>query len=273
VTSFIKNTILQMVRKHAQGRSFLSGKISSLCEHYLRFYNNVDWDFERNGEAVLVRRLGVFDFQTVFDVGANRGDWLERALRAFPRARIHAFEIAKPTYQKLDDLFSNEQQVVLNCYGLSDRCGPCQIHYCAQHDDITTMLDSIEERNDNSELIDAETLSGDSYCESRGITHIDFIKIDTEGADYLVLKGFDQMFSRQRVEVVQCEYSRANAYSGCLLRDYYHFFQSRGYRIGKLLPQGVQFQSYHSNLENFTYSNYVAVKADRSELIKATALR
>src|SRR4051812_25106332 len=113
LAKLIKNSILEAARKHAHDRSLLSGKIAAFCQHYLRFYNNVDWDFERNGEATLMRRFTAFEFQTVFDVGANRGAWLEPALVAFPRARIHAFEIAKPTHRKLTEHFGKEERVVL----------------------------------------------------------------------------------------------------------------------------------------------------------------
>jgi hypothetical protein len=48
---------------------------------------------------------------------------------------------------------------------------------------------------------------------------IDLLKLDTEGAEHLVLRGFDGALARGRIAAVQFEYGRVNAVTGFLLRD------------------------------------------------------
>jgi hypothetical protein len=48
---------------------------------------------------------------------------------------------------------------------------------------------------------------------------IDLLKPDSEGAEHLVLRGFDGALARGRTADVQFEYGRVNAVTGFLLRD------------------------------------------------------
>ncbi|MFM6714864.1 MAG: hypothetical protein ACKPI8_06085 [Microcystis panniformis] len=64
------------------------------------FYNqleNYNYEFETNGEARVIRILKDFDIQTVFDVGANVGNWAKIALLNFQDAEIYCFEIVPET--------------------------------------------------------------------------------------------------------------------------------------------------------------------------------
>jgi hypothetical protein len=54
-------------------------------------------------------------------------------------------------------------------------------------------------------LEDVERETVDEFCSDRGIDHIDFLKIDTEGHDLEVLRGSERLLSEQRVDVVEVE--------------------------------------------------------------------
>ena len=68
----VKRAILQAIRYHAQQRLPFSRRIAGLCQEYLRFYENINWHPESNGECRLMYRLTPIGMQTIFDVGANR---------------------------------------------------------------------------------------------------------------------------------------------------------------------------------------------------------
>jgi len=63
--------------------------LARLATRYLNFYNGFSYDFEKNGEKDLVRKLSKLDLETIFDVGSNVGEWSQIALEFFPRAKIH----------------------------------------------------------------------------------------------------------------------------------------------------------------------------------------
>ena len=66
-------------------------------------YENRNFDMQTNGEEWYLRQLGKpgGEIKYVFDIGANVGDWLLLCRRYLPGATIHAFEIAPPTFDKL----------------------------------------------------------------------------------------------------------------------------------------------------------------------------
>ncbi|HXG75415.1 MAG TPA: FkbM family methyltransferase, partial [Gaiellaceae bacterium] len=45
----------------------------------------------------------------------------------------------------------------------------------------------------------------DTFCAERGIEQINYLKIDTEGADLEVLKGASRMLAENRIDLVQVE--------------------------------------------------------------------
>lgn len=114
---------------------------------------------------------------------------------------------------------------------------------------------------------------GDDYCAEHSIDHIDLLKIDAEGTDHLVLKGFERLLEARAVEAVQFEYGRANILNHFLLADFYQFLGAAGMVVGKLYPNYVDFRRYDEVHEDFIGPNYVAVRDDRPDLVKLLGTR
>ena len=53
----------------------LARKLAKFCRAYLNYYNDYSYDFYKNGEEDLLRKLSPLNFGTVFDVGSNLGEW------------------------------------------------------------------------------------------------------------------------------------------------------------------------------------------------------
>src|SRR5262249_20178472 len=101
--------------------------------------------------------------------------------------------------------------------------------------------------------------TGDSYCKDMNVTSIDILKIDTEGAEYFVLSGFDDMFRAKKVRVAQFEYGYVHADAGYTMRHFFSFFSERGYIVGKLWNDGVEFTQFFYWLNNYDSGpNFVA---------------
>ncbi len=107
----------------------------------------------------------------------------------------------------------------------------------------------------------------------RNIAKIDLLKIDTEGAEHLVLRGFGDNLSPDRIPVIQFEYGLINISAKFLLRDFYAFFEARGYQVGKLMPAGVRFRSYQFEDEDFIGPNYVAAAPEAVRFWRKAGLR
>jgi len=246
----------------------LREKADAICVEYHQLHENFNYDFDTNGESWLLQTLARQGcLGTVFDVGANHGDWAARVLEANPNASVHCFEICPPTFQKLSKhLSASKGKIILNPFGLSDAPGEIKIKYCPDGDGITTMFDVV--LPGNVEAVNAKVASGKDYCAEQGIKSIDLLKMDVEGAEHLVLKGFGDLLVPDNVPVVQFEYGMLNILTKFLLRDFYQFFEGRGYKVGKLFPRFVRFREYRFQDEDFRGPNYIAASPRITDLLK-----
>jgi FkbM family methyltransferase len=240
--------------------------LAGFCDKIIKSYENSNYDVYTNGEYYVLKQLSQTNPKVVFDVGANVGDWALMVNKAHPNAAIHCFEIVPSTFEELREQSQNNSQIILNKLGLSDREGSVEVRYFPENSTLSTTLDyphSLE-----SVKVECSVTTGDLYVKRNGIEHIDLLKIDVEGAEHLILKGFKECFENNRISIVQFEYGYANILSRFLLRDHYEFFTERGYRVGKIYPNYIDFKDYELTDENFIGPNYLAVHSTREDLIK-----
>lgn len=232
------------------------------CQRYIKKYEGFSYDFERNGERLLLERLKAFDIGTVFDVGVNVGEWTGIALENFASAKVHAFEISKSTFAELAKAHSSDARVTLNNFGLSDRDATVQYKdygATAGGNTILTEADYHDARI-TPDLLETQVTTGDSYCAANSIPRIDFLKIDVEGAEHLVLHGFRRMLGEGNIRLVQFEYGYISGDAHFLMKDYFRFFAEHGYDVGVLKPRGAIFTEFHYRLNDFNSGpNFVAL--------------
>lgn len=251
-------------------RAPLFKALAYLGRSMIEFYENRNYDMRTNGEARLLRRLAAFEPRVVFDVGANVGDWSRLALDTFPAARVFAFEPMPAVYAELDRNLAGERRVELFQQGLSDRAETVQFHYYPAHAGQSSRYPF--NVSEEARSVSAHLVPGDTLCARHGIERIDILKVDVEGAELDVLRGFEGMLNEGRIDVVQFEYGRVNVRSRALLCDFYEFLSARDFRVGKLFPREVQFRPYDPRHENFIGPNFVAVRATRPRLINAVGV-
>lgn len=255
-------------------KGFLQRTIARTCQMYLTSYNNVDFNFSRNGERLVLERLSAFSPTIVFDVGANVGEWSLLAQEIMPTAKIHAFEIAPPTSDRLKANVDGHPAIVAHDFGLSNQDGEIDIAYFPDASTVTTSILENEVFQDGKQIIAGKVRTGDGFCQSEGIEEISYLKIDVEGAEHFVLYGFEKMLSAGKIDVIQFEYGAVSLYSGFFLKDIYGLLEKYGYAIGKLYRNGVEFKSYSPiEDEDLTGPNYIACRKDKEEILKSLQTR
>jgi len=256
--------ILKFVAENRQHR--FSKYLVKVSQKTLRMYENYNFDIAANGELVLLKKLSAENVGTIFDVGANTGDYARICADVFPRAKVHCFEVLEKNREILKERFHGRDNVVINACGLSDETGSLQFNLV----DNTSALTSIYAAKSAREVraVSCPVKKGDDYTREMNISRIDFMKIDVEGMEHLVLKGFSGSLDRGEIEIIQFEYGLSSIYSRFFLIDFYRFFEKYGFRVGKIYPRYVDFRDYKLNHEEFIGSNYLAVKKDRRDLIE-----
>jgi FkbM family methyltransferase len=228
-------------------------------------YENDEWDMSVNGEAALLRRLSPARLATVFDVGAHVGDWSLEAIGCWRSAHVHAFEVATPTFERLKARVEGSgliDRMSLNCVGLSNATVSRDVYYFPDHPNLTCDL---PRHPYPSTPLPSQMLRGDAYVREQQIDAIDFLKIDVEGSEYLVLDGLAETIGARKVHCIQFEYGAFSIQTRVLLADYYERLAAQ-YWIGKIYPAGVEFRDYDWTMESFRFSNFLCVSRRRPDL-------
>lgn len=246
----------------AVGVKLLQGAIDGL-----RGYS---YDFDKNGERRLLEALAALPVRTVFDVGANVGDWSLAVSSALPAADIHCFELSPRTWKTLSARLQGPRFHVNNC-GMGRESGDISFKDYGENSTVNTILPNATYHDARlaSVTSTARIVSGDDYCREHGIVSIDLLKIDVEGADHLVLQGFAPQLGAQAIRVVQFEYGYTHGDAKFLMRDFHELFAGHGYIVGRLTRRGVAFGPWNYKMNDFRSGpNYVAVRRDDTETIR-----
>lgn len=242
--------------------------LAKLSRQYLKWFGNASYKPEKNGERWLLEALQGAAIRTVVDVGANVGKWSLLAAERFPQATILALEIVPATAAELRTRTAGRDRIRPFNLGLADHTGSLTIRYnpaASTHATVTDYPHRWEEQR-----IECPVMRGDELLAREGIREVDFLKIDVEGAEHLVLRGFERLLRERRVRFVQFEYGRVNILTRFLLKDFYELFAGHGYLVGKIYPDHVEIRDYDLGDEDFVGPNYLACRAEEPVLSQLT---
>lgn len=260
------------IARHRRNRAI--AWLARRSQRFLDRYHNLDYDPLRNGERFVIEQLaasGVLFEHPVFDVGANIGGWTGMVKSVAPAAQIHAFEIVPSTFATLSQRVGAMPGLVINDFGLGATEGRVTVCHFPGRSGVSSILSASGGGKHPFVEIECSIRRGDDYLAKHGISRLSMLKIDVEGSEPDVLRGFQQALGEQRVDVVQFEYGKINVARRFLLADFFALFEGCGYRVGKIYPGYVDFRDYRAEDEDFRGPNYLAVDADRSDLISLLA--
>tara|TARA_B100001057_G_C22722335_1_gene900221 strand:+ start:326 stop:1195 length:870 start_codon:yes stop_codon:yes gene_type:complete len=124
--------------------------------------------------------------------------------------KIHAFEPFEESFYRLKeniDLDPCKNNIVLNDLAVSDISGVSTLRTYQNspgqnHLDIKNLDESLA--NDYKKNIKVITL--EDYLDQNKIDHVNICKVDTEGADYFVIKGLNEYLEKKAVDYFIFEY-------------------------------------------------------------------
>jgi len=237
-------------------------------EARLDVQNNPATNGEQNVQLQVLKQAQSRESLCVFDVGANVGHWTQSFLEFGARVNrpvfIHAFEGCEKTCVTLE---SNLKQngflhlVKVNNLTLSSSKGKRQFYSTGLNAGSNGLYPLNEVNLEKQIVTDVETETIDGYCAQNSISHIDYIKVDTEGHDLEILYGCKELFAGGAVDIAQFEYNHRWINSRHYLRDAFDYFVPMGYALGKITPNGIEFYpAWDFELETFREGNYLVVK-------------
>lgn len=154
----------------------------------------------------IANRLPRTKIKIIFDIGANVGQSTSGYLAKFPRSQIYSFEPVGKTFRRLHDHLGAYGNIHLFQLALGAATGKGEMVLKGASDQFflanITGRPAIRKGTD-LETVNLDTL--DNFCRAKNITHIGYLKIDTEGGDLDVLRGASGLLDGQRIDLVEVE--------------------------------------------------------------------
>ena len=193
--------------------------------------------------------------QVCIDVGANFG-WYTILLSKLigSTGHVHAFEPLPHTFNVLQrNVTLNEcSNVTLNDVALDAINGQKDLFLPDIGVSGSFRLHRYEK---NYQVIKCRTRTLDDYCLEEGISHVDFIKADIEGAEWLMLKGATKILRQSKPVLFLEIQSTSTKLFGYEPVELFNWLANRGYVPYFVDDTGslVRINDYHGMLPDYNF--------------------
>jgi FkbM family methyltransferase len=186
--------------------------------------------------------------ECIFDVGCRAdSEFVNFA------GEVHYFD---PVNQFIEELKKNKnvnKSAYFNNFGLGEENK--QTYYYPKYQSFYDRTNSCRISDDaNKILLDIKT--GKDYIINNDIKNIDFLKIDTEGYELNVIKGFEDYI--ENIKIIQFEYGGTFLDNKTKLIDVINYLEQKGFhRFSYLTSNGTEIITDFS--DHYQYCNIVCV--------------
>jgi len=199
---------------------------------------------------------------TVFDVGANVGDYASAVLDLLKgHVSVFCFEPSPSAFAQLAKLLSKHKNVQLFNCGLGKSEGASILYSDCAGSGLSSLhkrrLDHFHRSMNREERVQITTL--DDFCSEHGVQHIHLLKLDVEGSELDVLAGAARMIGAGAIDLIQFEFGGCNIDSRTYFQDFYYLLNT-DFNLFRILPSGLAaVKGYRESYEVFLTTNYLAV--------------
>ena len=229
-----------------------------------------NYNMDTNGEQLVISNF-IHPNSTVFDIGASIGEWSKRANQHLSSGHIYAFEPIEVCYKKCVESLPTD---IVSTFNLAlGECDTTRTFIWYENSSAHSGFFRWHRmEKDYHKLIpisqEVTVQSLDSFCTEHAIDGIDFLKINTEGAEHLVLQGAKKLLCEQAISCIKFEYGETYHNAKTSLKNVYQLLTSHGYHVFRILPFGLLYiPQWHQSLETYRYSNYLALASSVTKLL------
>lgn len=201
------------------------------------------------------------EINMVFDVGAHRGEFTNLILKNFSINNMELFEPNPKSFEYLKNKIKQEK-IKVNDYALGEKEDEKKFKLMKESSSST-----LSEINKNTkyfkrknfilnfglssgifEEIKIKTYGGLKIIKEKKIDKIDLLKIDTEGYEYFVLRGFQEDIAKIKVIFFEHHYDK-------MIVKNYTFSDIHGYLTSKNFTQNSKFKMPFRKSFEYIYTN------------------
>jgi FkbM family methyltransferase len=194
------------------------------------------------------------------DIGGNVGEYTAELRRRHPALEIHVFEPSSTNIAKLRSRFGGDAGVHLVPSAVADEARQATLFADTSGSGMGSLANR-ELAHRGIAFSAQETVPvirfDDYWTQQLARRPLDIVKIDIEGFELAALKGFGDALAA--TEVLQFEFGGCNIDTRSYFRDFWQFFQQRGFALYRITPFGLdRLKRYRESDEFFSTTNYVA---------------
>lgn len=155
----------------------------------------------------------------IFDVGANKGQSVEKYLKIFDKPIIHSFEPVTASYNHMHNKFKNKTNIFLNNVAVGYKIEEKEINVAAKtatssFNKFNLSTNWLKEKSKQyntslegyvTSVQKANVITLDAYAKNNNINLIDLVKIDTQGYEDKVLEGSLNLIKENKIKVIISE--------------------------------------------------------------------
>ena len=158
------------------------------------------------------RFLKAYKEPVIIDVGANVGQSVDRFIEAFPMSSIHSFEPSPSTYEQLKTHCKDIPSVRTWNYGVGSRDTTLALQE-NDHPDMSSFLTpSHLSWGKIVKSTNVQVITLDSFSREQKIEFIHILKSDTQGYDFEVFKGANQLMKENKIGLIYFEFIFSDMY-------------------------------------------------------------
>lgn len=194
-----------------------------------------------------IKNYTSLEVRNVFEIGANYAQDALVCAEEFhvDSKNVYVFEAHPEIYKSVKQLheFQCYNYAVYNTTGTM-KFGLCRVD--DQNTGTSSLMDN--EKWKYEKYVDVKTIRMDEFLKEKGISNVDFLKLDVEGANWEVLDGFGDML--ECIGAIQTEAEHLSVYKkGKLFKDIQRLLESVGFQMVLYERYGVQSDSLwiHNN--------------------------
>jgi FkbM family methyltransferase len=198
----------------------------------------------------------------VCDIGAHSGSYATFLASKRPDLVIHAFEPNPAIFGELAKNSAN--RFTAHAFALGDAEGEAMLHdpKASGGSECASLVgDAVDElySNEVKLTVPVKVKTLDSVARTNSLLRIDYLKIDAEGYDLMVLKGASSLIAADKLGVVQFEFNKMNVFSRTFMHDFYQLLPR--HKLHRIVQDGlVPLGKYDPmTCEFFGYQNIVAI--------------
>ncbi len=194
-----------------------------------------------------------YTIDSILEAGAyDARDTLEME-SLWPQAKIYAFEAAPNAFKILQNKTKGHRNIFIYNMALSNRNGTATFYLSTNAEGSSSLLnpalhlDHFPTVHFNSQ-IESKTIILDDWAQQEGVDRIDFMWLDLQGAEYMVLSASPNLLST--VKVIYAEVNFVELYEGCVI-----------YPLFKKWLESEGFEEIFMDPDHKTYGNSLFIRS------------